>query len=124
LEASFTDISAYLVSKTKNSFILVDEWYFNMRFVDQEVISVLSAIPSVDSMLRWNSSCSGNEVVCKMMAEKKSQIVAWVFKCTNGGRGFAYTDGHYLSHWYEVCARQLVISAIMLAVAPPTKQQK
>ena len=122
-EASFTDIPIHPVSEAIDSFTLFDEWYFNMRFVDQGVTSILSAVPPADSMQRWNGPHSGNEAVRKMVAEQQSQTVAWVFERDNGGRGFAYTGGHYLTHWDYANTRQLVINSIMWAAGRSQPKQ-
>jgi type 1 glutamine amidotransferase len=123
--ASFIAIPVHPITETISSFSLFDEWYFNMRFVDQGVTPILSAIPTADSMQRWNGPHSGNEAVRKMVAEQQLQTVAWAFERDNGGRGFAYTGGHYLTHWNNINARQLVINAIMWSAdRPQTKQEK
>jgi type 1 glutamine amidotransferase len=122
-EASFTDIPAHPISEAVASFTLFDEWYFNMRFVEQGVTSILSAVPPAATMQRWNGPHSGNEAVRQMVAEQQPQTVAWVFERDNGGRGFAYTGGHYLTHWDYVNTRQLVINGIVWTADRPKLEQ-
>lgn len=123
-EASFTDMPVHPVSEGLASFTLFDEWYFNMRFVEQGVTPILSAIVPAHTMERWNGPHSGNEAVRQMVTGQQAQTVAWAFERDGGGRGFGYTGGHYLSHWDNPNARQLLVNAIIwTADRPPLTQE-
>ena len=121
-EANVTITPSHPINEGIASFTLFDEWYFNMRFVDQGITAILSAVPPSNTMKRWNGAHSGNNAVRKMVKAQQLQTVAWAFERKNGGRGFGYTGGHYLTHWDNANARQLLINAIAWAAGSPKLQ--
>lgn len=77
-----------------SSFTLKEEYYYRMRFRnnDPRVTPILTApIPE----------------------ETGAQTVAWATQRTDGGRGFAYTGGHFHSNWQNDNVRRMMLNAIV-----------
>ena len=110
--ANFSVIPAHPVTDGIEPFQLNDEWYFNLRFVEDGVTPLLRAVPPSSAMDRWNGPHSGNDIVRAQVAEGKPQVTAWAYERPGGGRGFGYTGGHYHSHWQHPQARELVLNGI------------
>ena len=110
--AHFTDLPPHPITRTIAPFVLKDEWYFNMRFVERGVSPLLSAIAPLSTIERGNGPHSGNETVRQLVAEGLPQVVAWAYERDDGGRGFGYTGGHYHANWDADNARELVLNAI------------
>lgn len=45
--------------------------------------------------------------------EKEPQVVAWAIERTGGGRGFAFTGGHFYRNWWVPEFRRTVLNAIL-----------
>ena len=110
--ANFTSLPEHPVTEGVAPFELQDEWYFNMRFLDQGVTDILSAVAPESTMRRKNGPHSGNDVVRKLVAEGVPQVTAWAYDRADGGRGFGYTGGHFHNNWQNDDARNLVLNAI------------
>ena len=110
--ANFTSLREHPVTEGVAPFELQDEWYFNMRFLDQGVTDILSAVAPESTMRRKNGPHSGNDVVRKLVAEGVPQVTAWAYDRADGGRGFGYTGGHFHNNWQNDDARNLVLNAI------------
>ena len=98
-------------------FSMLDEWYFNMRFRDEAVVDILSAIAPESTMKRRNDPHSGNDAVRKLVADGVPQVVAWGYERPGGGRGFGYMGGHFHKNWQNDNARNLVLNAIEWTMA-------
>jgi type 1 glutamine amidotransferase len=110
--AEYDAIPPHPVTAGLSSFTLEDEWYFNMRFLDEGVAPLLSAIPPASTMRRWNGPHSGNDAVRRQVADKKPQVTAWAYERPGGGRGMGYTGGHYHANWDNEQARAVILNAI------------
>lgn len=124
-EANFTVLSEHPITRGIMPFKMQDEWYFNMRFQSnmQGVTPILSAIPPADTMSRGNGKHSGNDAVRKLVAARVPQVVAWAYEREGGGRGFAYTGGHFHAGWQDDNARNLVVNAIVWAAHKGVSEQ-
>ena len=114
-EANFTRLPDHAISQGVQAFSLLDEWYFNMRFVRgmDGVIPILSAIAPDETMERGNGPHSGNDAVRQLVADKVPQVVGWAYERPDGGRGFGYTGGHFHANWDNDNARNTVVNAIL-----------
>lgn len=110
--ADFTAVPDHPVTTGVPPFTLKDEWYFNMRFVEENVTPLLSAIPPDSTMDRRDGPHSGNDAVRQQVADKLPQVTAWAYQRPGGGRGVGYTGGHYHANWDNENARSLVLNAI------------
>jgi len=114
-EANFTSLPDHSISKDVQAFSMLDEWYFNMRFVEDMagVTPILSAVAPQHTMERKNGPHSGNNAVRELVADKVPQVVGWAYERPGGGRGFGYTGGHFHANWQDDNARNLVLNAIL-----------
>lgn len=110
--ANYTALPSHPVTRDIRPYSLRDEWYFNMRFVDEGVSPILSAIAPESTMDRWNGPHSGNDKVRQLVEKGIPQVTAWAYERPGGGRGFGYTGGHYHVNWDMAETRNLVINAI------------
>ncbi len=112
--ANFPALPAHPITRGVEPFTMLDEWYFNMRFVEdmQGVTPILSAIAPDSTMERGNGPHSGNDAVRELVAKKVPQVTAWAYQREDGGRGFGYTGGHFHANWDDANAQQLVLNAI------------
>jgi hypothetical protein len=117
--ADYTDLPDHPVTRQIQPFSLLDEWYFNIRFLDTGVTPILRAIAPVSTMERRNGPHSGNDVTRHMVSEGVPQVTAWAYERPTGGRGFGYTGGHFHANWENADARELVLNAIeWVAITP------
>lgn len=114
-EADFRRLPQHPVTRGVVPFTLLDEWYFNMRFVTgmANVTPILSAVAPAHTMQRKNGPHSGNDAVRRLVAQGVPQVVAWAYERPGGGRGFGYTGGHFHANWDNDNARNLVTNAIL-----------
>jgi len=111
--AEFEDFPKHPITRGVKPFVMNDEWYYHMRFVDdmKGVTPILTAVPPDSTRQRRDGPHSGNPTVRarKGMAEH----VAWARVRPDGGRGFGFTGGHW--HWSWACDsfRRVVLNAIV-----------
>src|SRR4030095_7163503 len=92
------------------------EWYLHMRFRSDgtgTLTHVLQDIPPESTMSRKDGPHEGNPAVRAEVAAKKAQTTAWAYERPNGGRGFAFTGGHFHNNWGNDDQRKLVLNAIL-----------
>ncbi len=117
--ADYTDLPDHPITRQVQPFGLLDEWYFNMRFLDGGITPILQAIAPASTMERRNGPHSGNDATRRSVAKGVPQVTAWAYERPAGGRGFGYTGGHFHANWENVNARELVLNAIeWVAVTP------
>jgi hypothetical protein len=114
-EAHFTSLPEHPITQGVKPFLMLDEWYFNMRFVADMagVTPILSAVAPGHTMERSNGAHSGNDAVRKLVAAQFPQVTAWAYERSDGGRGFGFTGGHFHASWQHDNARKLVVNAIV-----------
>lgn len=110
--ADYTTLPPHPITLGIEPFSLLDEWYFNMRFQEQGVTDILSAVAPGSTMERRNGPHSGNDAVRKLVADGLPQVTAWAYERPEGGRGFGFTGGHFHKNWQNDNARNLVLNAI------------
>ncbi len=49
----------------------------------------------------------------RLPEEREPQVVAWAVQRADGGRGFAYTGGHFHKNWANENYRRLVLNALL-----------
>ena len=122
-EAQYSNLPQHAITREITAFNMLDEWYFNMRFVAdmQGVTPILSAVAPPHTMSRRNGPHSGNDKVRELVARQVPQVTAWAYERQGGGRGFGYTGGHFHANWDNDNARNLVLNAIEWSVELPQK---
>jgi len=120
--AQFHTLPAHEITTRASPFTLLDEWYFNMRFVANlhRIEPILRAIPPPETMSRDDGPHSGNPQVRQLVAAEIPQVTAWAFERPDGGRGFGYTGAHFHANWNNENALNIVIDAIAWAARQPT----
>lgn len=83
------------ISRGLSPFEVREEFYYNMRLRPDER-------GGVASILR-----------VALPGEKEPQTVAWAAERKNGGRGFAYTGGHFHKNWQNDNVRRMVLNALV-----------
>lgn len=85
--------------------VLLDEWYFNMRFRPEMegVTSLLKATPPDEK----RSSEASKEHM------GRAEMLAWCVEREDGGRGFGFTGGHYHLNWQNDDLRKFVLNALV-----------
>jgi len=111
--ARFEKLVEHPVTEGVRPFEIWDEWYYNMRFVDQmkNVTPVLTAVPPDSTRRGPDGPHSGNAYVREHLG--KAEHVAWVYERPGGGRGFGFTGGHRHWNWGHDDFRKLVLNALV-----------
>ena len=134
--AEFKEFPDHPIANGVSPFSLRDEWYFNMRFVDdmKGVTPILSAVPPMSTIKRDDGPHSGNPEVRRLVKAREETHVAWAYERENGGRSFGFTGGHFHKSWQDNNLRKLVLNAILwtahvpvpadgVASSTPTKEE-
>lgn len=124
-KADYKTLPEHRITRGVQLFAQQDEWYFNMRFQDdmRGVTPILSAVAPATTMAREDGPHSGNDAVRKLVAAGVPQVTAWAYERADGGRGFAYTGGHFHANWENQNARKLVLNAIVWTAAGHSAMQ-
>ena len=86
--ADFKRLPAYPITRGVKPFRIVDEWYYNMRFLDgmEGVTPILTAVPPDSTRMGPNSPHDGNPTVRSQKG--RAEHVAWARVRPDGGRRF------------------------------------
>jgi type 1 glutamine amidotransferase len=124
--ANFDSLPDHPITNGVNPFSVRDEWYYNMRFVqnNKDLVSILKKLPPDSSLTRPDGPHENNPSVRKAVLENKEpQTVAWAFTRPGGGRGFGFTGGHVHKNWMDDNYRKLVLNAIVWAAKIDVPEQ-
>ncbi len=123
-EPSFASFPDHPITRGVEPFQISDEWYFNMRFVNDAVgneaadlggskfVPILVATPSDDVR-------DGPYVYPKgpyphiEAAKGRSEAMMWTVERADGGRGFGFTGGHFHKNWGNQDFRKVVLNGIL-----------
>lgn len=105
----FLPFSEHPILNGVKPFSIKDEWYYHMRFNENGVIPILSAVPP-QSVIHLPGGHQSNEFVRRESGQ--AQHVAWAVERQEFGRGFGFTGGHYHTNWANDDYRKLVLNAI------------
>lgn len=96
-------------------FKLEDEWYFNLRFNDEAMITpILQATPSIDvrdGPYVWPAGPFPHIIE----AEGKTETIMWLWERANGGKSVGFTGGHRHTNWGNDDFRTLILNSILWA---------
>lgn len=119
-DADFTALPTHPITRGVAPFKLLDEWYFNMRFVEGKkgLTPILVATPDPNDRRitsRRDGPHQGNPAMREQVARRDPQTVAWAYERTDGsgGRGFGFTGGHYHKNWGNENFRRIALNAIL-----------
>ncbi|MFT5583420.1 MAG: hypothetical protein ACI9VR_000998 [Cognaticolwellia sp.] len=79
------------VSRGVTDFVIDDEWYFNLHFLESGVTPILQATPAE------SDRCSSEAAAHPGRAE----TLAWTTVRGDGGGSFGFTGGHWYGNWYD-----------------------
>lgn len=98
-----------------------DEWYFNMRWRDDDaktVTPILEAVP--DDEARSGSTASPRGPKKHIVdASGRSEILMWAIERPDGGRGVGFTGGHFHNNWAIDTQRNVVLNAMLWVAKAP-----
>jgi len=113
--ANFAHLPTHPITRGVKPFIINDEWYYHMKFVDgmQGVTPILSAIPPENTRGKpgTDNSHGGNPEVQKHKGE--AEHVMWAYERPDGGRGFGFTGAHHHKNFGDENFRKVVLNAIV-----------
>ena len=92
-----------------------DEWYFNMRWNEQnkkQITPILVAKPS-DEVRKGKYVYPKGPYDHIMAASGREETMLWVYERKGGGRGFGFTGGHTHKNWGDDNQRKVVLNAIV-----------
>jgi hypothetical protein len=114
-DADFKSLPRHPITRGVQPFMIRDEWYFNLRFVDgrKGVTPILVAIPDASTTSRPDGHHSGNPAARAAVARGEPQTVAWAYERPDGGRGFGFTGGHFHDNWGNDNFRKIGLNAIL-----------
>ena len=92
-EVSLTSM-AHPVLRGVRPFELKDEYYYHLRFraSDRRLLPILQVLPP---------------------GEESLDTVAWCLERKDGGRGFAFTGGHFHDSWWLPEFRRMLLNAVV-----------
>lgn len=98
-------------------FVINDEWYFHLRFVDglTGVTPILSAVAPDETMRRPDGPHSGNPAAREAVARREPQHMAWAYERGGDyakGRGFGFTGLHFHWNWEDDNFRKTVLNGV------------
>ncbi len=104
-DADIRELPKHETTRGVKPFKLTDEWYFNMRFVEdmKNVTPILTAIPP--DAKRGTKDAKSHP--------GRPEVVAWAYDRKDGGRGFGFTGAHFHRNWADESFRRLVVNAIL-----------
>ena len=112
-KAKFTVATEHPIARGCEALEVQDEWYYHMRFRDEGVVPILSAVPPAHTLSRPDGPHSGNAAVREEVAAGVPQHVAWAYERADGGRGFGFTGLHFHHNLGHDTYRRLLLQAIL-----------
>jgi type 1 glutamine amidotransferase len=110
-DAEFTSLPPHPIANGVRPFKIRDEWYFHMRFQDDGVTRILTAVPPDSARDHSDDPHAGNPLV--RAGKGMPEDVAWAYERPDGGRGFGFTGGHFHENWSNDDFRKVVLNAIL-----------
>jgi type 1 glutamine amidotransferase len=113
--ADFKSFPDHPIARGVQPFKIEDEWYFHMRFRDgmKGITPVLTAVPTESTTKRNDGPHEGNPAMREAVARGDLQTMAWASERPDGGRGFAFTGGHFHKNWGDENFRKVVLNGIL-----------
>ncbi len=104
-DAEIRSLPKHPITRGVKPFKLRDEWYYNMRFIEdmKNVTPILVAIPPDNT----------RGTPAAKMHPGRPEIMAWAYERSDGGRGFGFTGGHFHRNWGDENFRRIVTNAIL-----------
>ncbi|WP_404309016.1 ThuA domain-containing protein [Neorhodopirellula lusitana] len=123
-EPTFAVLPDHPVTNGVKPFQILDEWYFNIRFLggivgnepqsikDTKFQPILLATPSDD--VRDGPYVYPRGPYSHIQASAgRAEAVMWTVERADGGRGFGFTGGHFHDNWANDDYRKVVLNALV-----------
>ena len=113
-EPDYKQFPNHPVARGVQPFSNKDEWYFNMRFRDDQsgIVPILKAVPS--DAVRDGPYVYPKGPYPHIQAEKgRAETMMWVVNNPGANRGFGFTGGHYHKNWADANQRKVVLNAMV-----------
>ena len=113
-EPNFTSFPEHPVTRGVKPFQVLDEWYFNMRWVEEQkgVTPILVATPS-DQVRGGPYVYPKGPYPHIQQAKGRKETMMWVYERDNGSRGFGFTGGHRHVNWGNDEFRKVVLNGLL-----------
>ncbi len=110
----FNQFYTHPVTRGVKPFSNYDEWYFNMRFREDNkgITPLLTATPS-DRVRRSPYVYPKGPYDHIVKASGRQETMMWAYERPNGGRGFGFTGGHTHANWGNDSQRKIVLNALL-----------
>jgi type 1 glutamine amidotransferase len=110
----FTEFPDHPIARGVKPFSVRDEWYFNMRFRDNQadLVPILFAKPS-DAVRNGPYVYPPGPYKHIQDAKGRSEAMMWAIERTDGGRGVGFTGGHFHTNWSDPNFRKVVLNALV-----------
>ncbi|MDB5311485.1 MAG: Trehalose utilization [Gemmataceae bacterium] len=104
-DAEIRTLPKHPITRGVKPFTLRDEWYYNMRFVDdlKGVTPILQALPPDGTRGTPAAKARAGQI----------ETMAWAFERKDGGRSFGFTGGHFHRNWADEDFRRVVVNAVL-----------
>ncbi len=123
-EPSFSQFPDHPIASGVKPFTVLDEWYFNMRFVadlpgnkpaeadGMKFTPILVATPNDDVRDGPYVYPKGPYAHIEANAAR-AEAMMWAVERVDGGRGFGFTGGHFHDNWTNNNFRKVVLNALV-----------
>ena len=120
----FKEFPKHPIANGVQPFSVEDEWYFNMRFVDDvpgnksvnagdlKFTPILVAAPS-DDVRNGPYVYPPGPYPHIQAAKGRAETMLWAVERPDGGRGFGFTGGHFHDNWGNDQFRKVVLNAFL-----------
>jgi hypothetical protein len=132
-EPEFVSFPDHPITRGVHPFQIKDEWYFNIRFVDDlpgnqpatvekmKFTPILVATPSDE--VRAGPYVYPKGPYPHIQANQgRAEAVMWAVERSDGGRGFGFTGGHFHDNWGNDDFRKLVLNALVWVTKAPVPE--
>ena len=123
-EPKFDNLPEHPITRGVKPFQVKDEWYFNMRFIDDlpghsaadrsgmKFQPILVAEPS--EAVRNGPYVYPKGPYPHIQANKgRAEAMMWAVERPNGGRGFGFTGGHFHDNWGNADFRKTILNGMV-----------
>jgi trehalose utilization protein len=111
----FKEFPKHPIASGVKPFSIRDEWYFNMRFRNDDpksVTPILSAVPP-DAVRDGPYVYPKGPYKHIQDAKGRSEAMMWAIERKDGGRGVGFTGGHVHRNWKDDNFRKVVLNALV-----------
>jgi type 1 glutamine amidotransferase len=123
-EPQFGVLPEHPITRGVKPFEIKDEWYFNMRFVNDlpggkaaevegmKFTPILVASPS-DDVRDGPYVYPAGPYPHIEAAKNRAEAMMWAVERSDGGRGYGFTGGHFHDNWANDDFRKVVLNAML-----------